>query len=101
MRKLALSFAIAAFALAIGPPAVAAPLSFDCVASARSDTTTPNLVAVQATDDAANVVLNNREATERRSRPAMYFAVLAFVGSGAAFDHSSHVNLSSPYVDYS
>lgn len=97
MRKLALSLAIAAFAFAIGPPAVAAPLSFDCVASARSDTTTPNLVADQATtNDVFTIVPQNPD-----REPRMYFAVLAFAGSGAAFDTRSHVNLSNPFVDYS
>jgi hypothetical protein len=70
MRKLALTFAIAAFALAIGPPAVAATPSYHCVASARSDTTTPNLVAVQATDAAIATIptqiANRRTSITRR-----------------------------------
>jgi hypothetical protein len=96
MRKLVLSFAIAAFALAIGPPAVAASPSYDCVASARSDTTTPNLVAVQATDAAIAVNPNTEQAP-----PLTYFAALVFAGSGAMYDHRSHVDLSSPTIDYS
>jgi hypothetical protein len=96
MRKLALTFAIAAFALAIGPPAVAATPSYDCVASARSDTTTPNLVAVQATDAAIAVDPN-----ANREPPHVYYAALVFAGSGAMYDHTSHVDLSSPTIDYS
>lgn len=95
MRKLALAFAIAAFALAIGPPAVAAPLSYDCVASARSDTTTPNLVAVQATDAAIAVNTNEPE------QPLVYLALLTFVGSNVSIVGKHSVDLSSPFVDYS